>query len=108
MSQLQKVSRRHFIHRAAATAGIAAPYFIPAGVIAKPAKRGANDKIGIGLIGCVGMGRGNLRACASHPDVVLTGACDVWKTRRDAVQEIKREHRLASCQSKQDPLQVMH
>jgi predicted dehydrogenase len=87
MSHPQKVSRRHFIHRAAATgtASLAVPYFLPAGVLAKPGQTGANDKIGIGLIGCGGMGRSNLNACASHPDVVVTGACDVWKTRRDAV-----------------------
>ncbi len=87
MSHLQNVTRRNFIHRAAATgtASLAIPYFIPAGVLAKPGRPGANDKIGVGLIGCGGMGRANLRACASHPDVVVTGACDVWKTRRDAV-----------------------
>jgi predicted dehydrogenase len=31
------------------------------------------------------MGRGNLNECAKHPDVVVTGACDPWKSRRDAV-----------------------
>ena len=87
MSQAKQVSRRSFIHQMAATgaAGIATPYFVPANSLGQKGKPGPNDKIGIGLIGCGGMGRGNLKNCADWPDVVVTGACDIWKTRRDAV-----------------------
>jgi len=46
---------------------------------------GANERIRIGLIGCGGMGRGNLGACSGQKDVVVTAACDPWKPRRDAV-----------------------
>lgn len=46
---------------------------------------GPNERIHLGLIGCGGMGRGNLRNCAAHADVVVTGACDVWEARRGAV-----------------------
>jgi len=46
----------------------------------------ANEKIRVGLIGCGGMGRGNLANCARHPDVVVTAVCDVWKDRREATQ----------------------
>ena len=31
------------------------------------------------------MGRSNLGACANQPDVVVTAACDVWESRRNAV-----------------------
>ncbi len=31
------------------------------------------------------MGRGNLKNCAAHADVVVTGACDVWPQRREPV-----------------------
>ncbi len=87
MSQQKEVSRRNFIQRMAATgtAGVTLPYIVPALALGQAGRPGANDKIGIGLIGCGGMGRANLTACASRPDVVVTGACDVWKTRRDAV-----------------------
>ena len=87
MSQTRRISRRSFMHRIAATgaAGAAVPYFVPAGVLAGPGRPGANDKIGVGLIGCGGMGTANLKACASRSDVVVTGVCDVWKSRRDAV-----------------------
>ena len=75
------------MHRVAATgaAGAAVPYFIPAGVLAGPGRPGANDKIGVGLIGCGGMGTANLTACAGRADVAVTGVCDVWKSRREAV-----------------------
>ena len=87
MSQPKQVSRRSFIRQMAATgaAGMSVPYFVPSKVLGQKGKPGANDKIGLGLIGCGGMGRGNLKNCATWPDVVVTGACDIWKTRRDAV-----------------------
>ncbi len=37
------------------------------------------------LLGCGGMGRANLGACAGQADVVVLAACDPWKPRRDAV-----------------------
>jgi predicted dehydrogenase len=87
MSQTRRISRRSFIHHIAATgaAGAAVPYFVPAGVLAGAGRSGANDKIGVGLIGCGGMGTANLKACAGRADVVVTGVCDVWKSRREAV-----------------------
>ena len=83
----EQISRRSFIREAASvgTAGMAVPYFVPAGALGAQGRAGANDKIGVGLICCGGMGRANLNACAARSDVVVTGACDVWKPRRDAV-----------------------
>ena len=49
--------------------------------------REANSKVHVGLIGCGGMGAANLANCAGHPDAVITGVCDVWKSRRDALLE---------------------
>jgi predicted dehydrogenase len=37
------------------------------------------------LLGCGGMGRANLNACAVHADVAVTAACDVWPARRETV-----------------------
>ncbi len=48
---------------------------------------GVNSKVHVGLIGCGGMGAANLAAAAAHPDAVVTGICDVWKSRRDALVE---------------------
>lgn len=84
MFKSNQVSRRDLIHQIAAI-GVAVPYLVPASALGQKGKSGANDKIGIGLIGCGGMGRANLNACAGRPDVAVTGACDIWKNRRDAV-----------------------
>jgi predicted dehydrogenase len=86
MSHMKQVSRRDFIQGMAATgtAGVTIPYFVPAQALGGQGAPGAGDKIGIGLIGCGGMGRANLKACAGRPDVVVTGVCDIWKSRRDA------------------------
>ena len=87
MSKPNEPSRRDFVRTTAATgAAIAAvPYFVPAAALGQADKAAAGDRIQIGLIGCGGMGRGNLNNCARHADVVVTAACDVWKPRRDAV-----------------------
>jgi predicted dehydrogenase len=77
------LSRRNFIRNAAA--GAAVPYLVSSSALAAPGKPGANDRLSIALIGCGGMGRANLNACGSQRDVVVTGACDVWQARREAV-----------------------
>lgn len=84
MSEVNKSSRRQFLQTTAASA-VVAPYLIPASALGTEGKPGANERIRVGLIGCGGMGRSNLKNCAKHPDVEVTGACDVWKSRRDEV-----------------------
>ena len=86
MSEPNKVSRREFVGKTATAGavGAAVPYFVPARALGQADAPGANDRIGVGLIGCGGMGRANLNACAGHPDVAVTAVCDVQKDRRDA------------------------
>jgi len=55
-----KISRRKFM--AASASAVAAPMFLPQGVLARTGRPGANDKIVIGHIGAGGMGRGHLNA----------------------------------------------
>ena len=79
-----KPTRREFIEKAATlgAVGLAGARLAQA----QPEKQpGPNERIHLGIIGCGGMGRGNLRNCVMHPDVVLTGACDVWQDRLDPV-----------------------
>ncbi|NQU26627.1 MAG: Gfo/Idh/MocA family oxidoreductase, partial [Candidatus Nealsonbacteria bacterium] len=80
----KNVSRREFV-RSTAAVGAAAPLVVSASALGKADAPAANERIQVGLIGCGGMGRGNLGNCARHADVAVTGACDVWKARRDAV-----------------------
>ncbi|HUT14487.1 MAG TPA: Gfo/Idh/MocA family oxidoreductase [Thermoguttaceae bacterium] len=93
MSQRNDFSRREFVRRTATAGavGAAVPYFVPRSALAQADKPGPNDRIHLGLIGCGGMGRGNLNNCARHDDVVVVGACDVWKSRRDAVADQYKE-----------------
>ncbi len=86
MSHDERLSRRHFLGNTATAGavGLSAPYFVPAGALGKGGAPGANDKIHVGLIGCGGMGRGNLRNCAKHDDVAVAALCDVQQARLDA------------------------
>ncbi len=95
--------RREFLRTASAT-GLAVPYLVSSSALAQPGKPGANDRLSIALVGCGGMGRANLGACSGQADVVVTGACDVWRQRREAVcaiqvgQAIRRLPRAAGSQ----------
>ncbi len=82
MTESNAVSRRRFLGSGAA---VAAPLVVPAHTVAAEKSASPNDRIHVGLIGCGGMGRSNLAACANQPDVVVTAACDPWQQRRDAV-----------------------
>ena len=77
-------TRRQFL-KITTAATLAVPWIIPASVRGAPGKPPPSERIRVGLIGCGGMGRGNLNNCAQYPDVVVTAACDVWKGRRDSV-----------------------
>jgi len=86
MTETREVSRRVFLCRTAAGAAAAAiPYVIPAPALGAEEKAPPGERIGVALIGCGGMGQGNLAACAGQPDVAVTGICDVWKTRCEQV-----------------------
>ena len=87
MNETSSLTRRAFIEKAATITaiGFAAPHLASAADPAPSASTRPNSRIHLGIIGCGGMGRANLAACASQPDVVVTGACDVWPARREAV-----------------------
>ena len=93
MSQSSKLSRRRFIGKtaAASAAGAAVPYYVSAKALGQDGQPGANEKINVGLIGCGGMGRGNLGNTAKHPDVVATAACDVQVGRMQATVAAYKE-----------------
>jgi predicted dehydrogenase len=76
-------SRRTFLK--ATAAAVSLPYLVPATARGAGGKLPPSERIRLGLIGCGGMGRSNLNNCAQYPDVVVAGACDVWKSRRDSV-----------------------
>ncbi len=77
-------SRRQFL-KTTTTASLMIPWLVPGSARGAAGKPPPSERIRVGLIGCGGMGRGNLTNCAQYPDVVVTAACDVWKSRRDSV-----------------------
>src|SRR5512137_2121963 len=86
MNTNDTLTRRSFIEKVATVTaiGFAAPPLASPGE-PTPAPARPNSRVHLGIIGAGGMGQGNLNACASQPDVVVTAVCDVWPDRRDAV-----------------------
>ena len=72
-------TRRSFIRKGALGASAAASaLLVPAPLWSRGSRvLGANDRIGIGLIGCNGMGFSNLSSFLKLPEVQVTALCDV-------------------------------
>jgi predicted dehydrogenase len=83
-SSSSPVSRRQFL-QTTASAALAMPLIVPSHVLGAEGKVPPSERINLGIIGCNGMGQGNLANCAQSPDVVVTAVCDVYQARRDAV-----------------------
>ena len=72
------MKRRDFLATASAAAGL--PYLVPCGVLARPGKKGANEKLVFGHIGVGGMGNYHLtdmKARADRGEVHIAAVCDV-------------------------------
>ncbi|MGQ9503497.1 MAG: Gfo/Idh/MocA family protein [Thermogutta sp.] len=87
MSRSHDLTRRDFLDQSAktGTAGVAVPLFVSASVLGENGSGGASEKVRVALIGCGGMGQGNLANTAHHPDVVMAAAADPWEQRLNAV-----------------------
>jgi predicted dehydrogenase len=72
-------SRREFLRRSAVAgaAGVALPYLIPSGVLARAGQPGANDRIGIAGIGIGRQGTGVLTRAVKSPEGRFIGVADV-------------------------------
>jgi len=79
MTRDSRHSRRDFLRKTtvASAAALAAPYFVPAHALGGAADIAPSDKLGIGVIGTGGMGRGHLGWITSQPDLVTRAVCDV-------------------------------
>lgn len=84
MNNPHTISRRGFVKQTAVFSALgAAPAMVPARALGSEGTP-PSERIRVGLIGCGGMGRGNLTNCAQYDDVVVTALCDVWQERLDA------------------------
>ena len=79
-------TRRQFV-KTVSGAAVAAPIIMKSSILNGRSLTAPSDKINLGIIGCGGLGKANLTACATHPDIVVAAACDVWKDRLDPVVE---------------------
>ena len=78
---MDSLNRRAFISKTGlatlAASGLGSPFLRPA----RAAESGPNEKLRIGLIGCGGMGQGDLACFMANPDVECAVICDVDETR---------------------------
>ena len=79
MARGPKHTRRDFLRKTTvvSAAAVAVPYFVPAHALGGAAGIAPSDKLGIGVIGTGGMGRGHLGWITSQPDLVTRAVCDV-------------------------------
>ncbi|MCK4874099.1 MAG: Gfo/Idh/MocA family oxidoreductase [Phycisphaerales bacterium] len=93
MSGRRRLTRRTFI-RHAGVAAIASPQIIPslalgAAGMYRPAP---SNRITMGLIGCGGMGQGNLRSFLRQGDVQVLAVCDPDTQRRESAKRAVDEY----------------
>ena len=80
-------SRRNFLKSSAGLAAAAGGTAAPSTAVSSLRVIGANDRIRIGLIGCGGMGRGDLRDFLRTGEVECVALCDVDKSQIDKTQQ---------------------
>jgi len=87
MSQRRTLTRRQFVQRAGAT--IAAPYVLPSLATATSGlqRPPANYRITMGIVGCGGMGRGDLGQFLRIPEVQVVAVADPDIVQRTAAQK---------------------
>ena len=74
---------RRDLFRNAALAGVAATGALPG-----QARAASSDRIGIGVIGCGGMGRMDLADFQKQPEVEIVALCDVYETNLAAAHKL--------------------
>lgn len=90
MALQNRLSRRNLLKRgAAASVGLAAPYFIKSGVLAAPGRPGANDRVVIGFIGTGGRARQLMDHVPAEGRIVAI--CDCYRQRYLETLKIKQK-----------------
>jgi len=84
----KRLSRRQFLGAAAA---VAAPTIVPASVFGKPGRPAPADRINVGLIGCGGQGKYDMKNHMNLEDVQITALCDVDSAQLEGTKKIVEE-----------------
>jgi predicted dehydrogenase len=84
------ITRRRLLRVAAsgAAAAVAAPYILPASVLAGPGRVAPSDRLGIGIIGTGGRGNDHLRAFLGTRETRVLAACDANKPKAEAAKAV--------------------
>jgi hypothetical protein len=102
------INRRTFLQQSASASAISLPYFIPSGVLARPGRPGANERVQVGIIGLGGRARDIAKTCLDVPALRIVSVCDCflprceefvqgvglgqnWRTYEDFRQMIEKE-----------------
>jgi len=90
------LTRRDLLQRSlgsvAASALLAAPYFVPATALGDDKRPAPSGRIHLGVIGIGPRGTYDLKAMLKQPDVQCLAVCDVQASRRDAAKKLVDEH----------------
>ena len=70
------MNRRDFV-RASGAAAALAPTIVPSSVFGQEEKASPSNRITVGLVGCGGMGNGDMNAIMHQPDTQIVAVCDV-------------------------------
>jgi len=84
----RSITRRKFL--AKSTLALAAPAFVPSGVLGKNGSVPPSEKIVLGAIGIGPRGRYVLSRMLDEPDVQFVAICDVQASRREAVKAMAK------------------
>jgi hypothetical protein len=96
------INRRDFLRSAAgaAIAGAVFPQIIPASALGRSGVLAPSNRIGVGLIGCGGQGRGVMAAFLGQSDVQVLAVCDVWKDHFEvARKEVNARYQNQDCRT---------
>jgi len=88
MPERHSLNRRGFLKGVATAAGaaVAIPTFVRSSALGKDGATPPSDRILMGIIGCGGMGRGDMGGLMGCRGVQFLAACDVHKAQRDGAK----------------------
>ena len=104
------LNRREFVKMSTAAVGgiVAAPLVITNSALGAKDRAPASERIGMGVIGVGGRGRGVMKAFMDEPDVQVLAVCDVFANRRnDARDQVNRGYGNNDCAAYIDMLELL-
>jgi len=104
-NQTSMISRRQFV-KASAAASFAFPSIVPSTVFGRNGRPAPSDRITMALIGCGGMGQGDMRSLMRYPEVQMVAVCDPDTNHRMSARQTV-EQRSAGCDDYNDFREVL-